>query len=390
MKKDISQWNHSSSQDLSRVFFPGFCDVHVHLREPGFSYKGTIQSETLAGASGGYTALCAMPNLKPVPDCLDHLKEEEERIKKDALVPVYPYGAVTQGENGEVLSDIEELASRVIAFSDDGHGIQDEEILKRAMVKIKKTGKILACHCEVNSLSQNGYLNDGPYAWAHGHIGIPNASEWKEVERDIKLSYDTGCPLHICHVSTKESCDLIREGKKDGVNVSAETAPHYLLLDEGDLQEDGRFKMNPPLGSCDDRKALIEAIKDGTIDMIVTDHAPHSKEEKSRGLAHSSFGIVGLETAFPLLYTYLVKKEILSLNQLIELMAHQPRIRFGLAFDDAYCLYDLKSPYRIQSEYFHSLGKSTPFDNWEVYGKCLKTVVQGKIVYQAKDPEALK
>lgn len=389
MKKDIFQWNHKSSESLSIVRFPGFCDVHVHLREPGFSFKGTIQTETLSGASGGYTALCAMPNLKPVPDSLDHLKVEEDLIKKEGLIPVYPYGAVTQGQEGRELSDIFCLAPRVVGFSDDGHGIQDEAVMKKAMEKIQKTGKLLACHCEVNALSKDGYIHEGPYSRAHGHIGIPNSSEWKEVERDIRLSFDTGCPLHICHVSTRESIDLIRQAKKDGVNVSCETAPHYLLLDEGDLKEDGRFKMNPPLASPEDRKALIEGLTDGTVDMIVTDHAPHSQEEKARGLAKSPFGIVGLETAFPLLYTFFVKKEILSLEKLIDLMVYRPRARFGIPLDDSYSIFDLQNPYRIQSENFHSLGKSTPFDGWEVYGKCLKTLVRGKTIYQAKGQEAL-
>ena len=301
------------------VVFPGFIDVHVHLREPGFSYKETVKSGSLAAARGGYTAVCSMPNLKPVPDTLGNLEAQLEIIKKDAAINVLPYGSITKGEQGGELSDMEEMAPYVCAFSDDGRGVQSEEMMKAAMLKAKSLGKMIVAHCEDNSLLNGGYIHLGNYAAAHGHRGICSESEWKPIERDIKLAAETGCAYHVCHISTKESVELIRKAKAAGVDVTCETAPHYLLLSDKDLQEDGRFKMNPPLRDESDREALIEGICDGTIDMIATDHAPHSAEEKSRGLEKSLMGIVGIETAFPLLYTYLVKKNIITLEKLVEL-----------------------------------------------------------------------
>ena len=309
---------------------PGFCDVHVHLREPGFSYKETIRTGSLAAARGGYTAVCAMPNLDPVPDSPEHLAVERELIARDACIDVLPYGAITLGEQGRELADLEGMAPYVAAFSDDGRGLQDPGLMREAMERARALGKLIAAHCEDNSLLRGGYIHDGAYAAAHGHKGICSESEWRPIARDLELAAQTGCGYHVCHISTKESLNLIRQAKKDGLDVSCETAPHYLLLDENDLREDGRFKMNPPLRSRADREALLEGICDGSIDCIATDHAPHSAAEKARGLAGSAFGIVGIETAFPLLYTGLVKTGMLSLEALVELLCHKPRKRFGI------------------------------------------------------------
>ena len=367
----------------SYTIFPGFCDVHVHFREPGYSYKETIQSGSLAAAHGGYTAVCTMPNLNPVPDSLSHLNEQLDLISRGAVIRVLPYGAITVGEKGETLSDMDDMASQVIAFSDDGKGMQEEARMREAMLKAHSLGKIIAAHCEVNELLHGGYIHDGAYAKAHGHKGICSASEWKQIKRDVQLAKETGCAYHVCHISCRESVEIIRRAKADGVDVTCETAPHYLIYTEDDLLEDGRFKMNPPLRSKDDRAALIEGIQDGTIDMIATDHAPHSAEEKSKGLAGSAFGIVGLETAFPLLYTYLVKKDIISMSRLIELLCDALRRRFGIPNGDDFSVWDLNAGYRIDPNEFLSKGRSTPFEGTEVYGKCLATVHDGKIVYQA-------
>ena len=350
--------------------FPGFCDVHVHLREPGFSYKETIETGTMAAKRGGYTAVCAMPNLNPVPDSLGTLQEEIDIIERTARIPVYPYGAITAGEKGERLADMAAMAPRVCAFSDDGRGVQDAGMMREAMRTAKGLDKIIAAHCEVNDLLRGGCIHDGAYAKAHGHRGICSESEWRQIERDLKLAEETGCKYHVCHISCKESVELIRDAKQSGVDVTCETGPHYLLLDENDLREEGRFKMNPPLRGRDDREALLNGLCDGTIDMIATDHAPHSAEEKSKGLEKSAFGIVGLETAFPLLYTYLVKKGILSLEQLVDLMAIRPRERFGIPFEGV-CAWDLNREYAIDPAKFVSMGKATPFEGWRVFGACL-------------------
>ena len=364
------------------VVFPGFCDVHVHLRQPGFSYKETIKSGSLAAAHGGYTAVCSMPNLNPVPDCAENLNKQLEIIKKDSVINVYPYASITVGQKGEKLSDMENLAQNAIAFSDDGKGVQSREMMREAMLKAKSLGKIIAAHCEDNSLLFDGYINLGEYAKRHGHRGICSESEWKPIERDLKLAGETGCAYHICHVSCKQSVELVRQAKARGIDVTCETAPHYLILTDENLKEDGKFKMNPPLRSQEDRQALIEGIKDGTIDMIATDHAPHSAEEKSRGLEKSAFGIVGLETAFQLLYTHLVKKDIISLERLIELMAVNPRKRFNIPLENGdYTVWDLNGKQLIDPEEFLSMGKATPFENTEVYGKCVLTVCGGKTVY---------
>lgn len=371
-----------STDNPAFAIFPGFCDVHVHFRQPGYLYKETIATGTAAAARGGYTAVCTMPNLNPVPDSLPHLQEQLHSIQKDALVLVFPYGSVTVGEQGEALSDFLGLSPHVIAFSDDGKGVQEEALMRSAMQQAAALGKMIVAHCEVNDLLQGGYIHKGAYAAAHGHAGICSESEWKQIERDLRLAKETGCAYHVCHISCKESVELIRRAKTEGVDVTCETAPHYLLLTEDDLQEDGRFKMNPPLRGRQDRDALLEGISDGTIDMIATDHAPHSSEEKSKGLKESAFGIVGLETAFPLLYTYLVKKNLLSLEKLIDLLAINPRKRFGIAPSEDYTVWDLTQETAIDPNDFLSKGTATPFAGWRVFGKCLKTVCGGKTVYE--------
>ncbi len=365
------------------TILPGFVDVHVHLREPGFSYKETIRTGTMAAARGGFTAVCSMPNLNPVPDSMEHLRRQLDIIERDAVIPAYPYGAITCGEKGETLADLEALAPYVIAFSDDGRGVQSDAVMEQAMREAKRLGKLIVAHCEDNTLLHGGYIHDGAYAKAHGHKGICSASEWKQVERDLELVRKTGCGYHVCHVSTKETVELIRKAKAEGLNVTCETGPHYLLMDESDLQEDGRFKMNPPLREKADREALIEGIKDGTIDMIVTDHAPHSAEEKSKGLAGSAMGVVGLETVFPLLYTYLVKPGVITLERLMELMHDNPCKRFGINQDpkEYYTVWDLDAEYAIDPADFLSMGKSTPFEGWKVCGKCIKTVTPNGIAY---------
>ena len=363
------------------TILPGFCDVHVHFREPGFSYKETILSGTRAAARGGCTAVCTMPNLNPVPDSREHLAEQEALLARDAQIRVYPYGAITVGEKGETLADLEGLAPRVIAFSDDGHGVQSEALMREAMTRAKALGRPIVAHCEDNSLLRGGYIHEGAYAAAHGHRGICSESEWGQIARDLRLAEETGCAYHVCHISTKESVQLIREAKARGLDVSCETAPHYLLLDENDLREDGRFKMNPPLRAREDREALLEGLLDGTIDCIATDHAPHSEAEKAKGLAGSAFGIVGIETAFPLLYTYLVKPGILSLEKLLTHLVTIPRERFGIPQGGDFTVWDLNAEDTIDPKDFLSRGKATPFEGWHVNGKCLLTVCGGKAVY---------
>lgn len=365
------------------VVFPGFCDVHVHFREPGFSYKETIASGCAAAARGGYTAVCTMPNLNPVPDTPQNLALQQELIDRSASIHVYPYGAITLGQQGQTLADLAGMAPHVAGFSDDGRGVQSTELMKTAMTQAKALGKIIVAHCEDNSLLHGGYIHDGQYARTHGHRGICSESEWGPIARDLELVAQTGCAYHVCHISTKESVDLIRKAKAQGLDVTCETGPHYLLMDDTMLQEDGRFKMNPPLRSPADREALVEGLLDGTIDMIATDHAPHSAEEKGRGLEKSAFGVVGLETAFPVLYTYLVKPGILSLDRLVEVMAVNPRKRFGLNLNVDYSVWDLDSTYTVDPADFASQGKASPFTGWRVQGKCLATVCGGQLVYQA-------
>lgn len=367
------------------IIVPGLCDVHVHFREPGFSYKETIASGSAAAAHGGYTAVCTMPNLDPVPDSAEHLQVQLDAIKRSAAIKVLPYGAITVGEKGEKLADMEAMSDKVCAFSDDGKGVQNDEMMREAMAKAKRLGKIIAAHCEDNSLLFGGYIHDGEYARMHGHRGISSESEYKQIERDLRLAEETGCAYHVCHISTKESVELIRQAKAHGVNVTCETAPHYLVLCDEDMQEDGRFKMNPPLRSREDKKALIEGINDGTIDMIATDHAPHSAEEKGRGLEKSLMGVVGLETAFPVLYTELVMKNIITLDRLVELMSFKPKERFGIDTNNDFAVFDISEAYKIDPEDFLSMGRATPFAGREVFGRCLLTVHNGKVVYKAED-----
>lgn len=366
------------------IIVPGLCDVHVHFREPGFSYKETIASGSAAAAHGGYTAVCTMPNLNPVPDSAEHLQVQLDAIKRGAAIKVLPYGAITVGEKGEKLADMEAMSDKVCAFSDDGKGVQNDEMMREAMTAAKRLGKIITAHCEDNSLLFGGYIHDGEYARMHGHRGISSASEYKQIERDLRLAEETGCAYHVCHISTKESVELIRQAKARGVDVTCETAPHYLVLCDEDMQEDGRFKMNPPLRSREDKQALIEGINDGTIDMIATDHAPHSAKEKGRGLEKSLMGVVGLETAFPVLYTELVMKNIITLDRLVELMSFKPKERFGIDTNNDFAVFDISEAYKIDPKDFLSMGRATPFAGCEVFGRCLLTVHNGKVVYKAE------
>ena len=373
----------SSYDTPEYTVFPGFCDVHVHFREPGFSYKETIATGSRAAARGGYTAVCTMPNLNPVPDSVEHLRQQLDIIEKDACIHVYPYGAITVGEKGEILADLEGMAPDVIGFSDDGRGVQQDEMMLEAMNRAKALGKMIVAHCEDNSLLFNGYIHDGNYAKMHGHRGICSESEWRQIQRDLELVEKTGCAYHVCHISTKESVELIRQAKAKGLDVTCETGPHYLVLTDEDLQEEGRFKMNPPLRGAEDRDALIEGILDGTIDMIATDHAPHSVEEKGRGLEKSAFGIVGIEIAFQTMYTHFVRTGKLTLEKLIDLMAIAPRKRFGIAMGEDYTVWKLEQEETVDPEQFLSMGKATPFAGHKLFGKCVCTVCDGKIVYQS-------
>ena len=379
--------NSGAEEDFTSLrgiaVFPGFADVHVHLREPGFSYKETIRTGSRAAARGGYGAVCTMPNLNPVPDTLAHLQQQLEIIRRDAQIQVLPYGAITMGQKGEALSDMAEMAPWVCGFSDDGRGVQSREMMKKAMLQARRLGKIIVAHCEDNRLLRGGYIHDGAYAASHGHRGICSESEWGPIARDLELVRETGCAYHVCHISTRESVELIRRAKAEGLDVSCETAPHYLLLDDSRLQEDGRFKMNPPLRSPADREALIQGVIDGTIDMIATDHAPHSAEEKGRGLEKSLMGVVGIETAFPLVYTALVKKGVISLEKLIDLVHTNPCRRFGIDLNMAenFTAFDLNAQYTIDPAEFLSMGRSTPFAGETVFGRCRLTVSGGRIAW---------
>ena len=378
--------------DVSRVdlpvfnniaILPGFCDVHVHFREPGFSYKETIKTGSLASARGGYTAVCTMPNLIPPPDCPENLKRQTDLIERDAVIAVFPYGTITKGQAGAELSDMEGMKNSVIGYSDDGKGIQTEELMLEAMKKARELDKMIVAHCEDNSLLRGGYIHDGEYARSHGHRGICSESEFGQIARDLELVKKSGCKYHVCHVSAKESVEIIRRAKSEGVDVTCETGPHYLTMCDEDIDEHGRFKMNPPIRGKEDRDALIEGIKDGTVDMIATDHAPHSEEEKSRGLEKSNMGVVGIETAFPVCYTYLVKTGIITLEELIDLLSVRPRQRFNIKSDVGFTVFDLSDEYRIDPAEFLSMGKSTPFEGVSVFGRCLLTVYGGKAVYES-------
>ena len=371
----------SSFDSPEFAVFPGFCDVHVHFREPGFSYKETIETGSKASARGGYTAVCTMPNLNPVPDSVENLKQQLDLIEESACIHVYPYGAITVGEKGEVLADLEGMAPNVMGFSDDGRGVQSDEMMRAAMLRAKALGKMIVAHCEVNELLRGGYIHDGEYAKQHGHRGICSESEWGQIARDLELVKEIGVKYHVCHISTKESVDIIRKAKAEGVDVTCETGPHYLVMDDSMLQEEGRFKMNPPIRSKEDRDALIEGILDGTIDMIATDHAPHSAEEKSRGLEKSAFGIVGIETAFPIMYTHFVKTGKMTMEHLMKLLVVNPRERFSIPMGTDFSIWDLNAEYEIDPEEFLSMGKATPLAGWKVFGRCMATVCDGKIVY---------
>ena len=362
--------------------FPGFCDVHVHFREPGFSYKETVETGSKAAARGGYTAVCTMPNLNPVPDSVEHLNEQLKLIREQAVIHVYPYGAITVGEKGEKSADLEGMAPNVIGFSDDGRGVQSDEMMRNAMLRAKALNKMIVAHCEVNDLLHGGYIHDGEYAKAHGHKGICSESEYAQIARDLELVAEIGCKYHVCHISTKESVELIRQAKASGLDVSCETGPHYLVMNDSQLQEDGRFKMNPPIRSEEDRLALLAGLLDGTIDMVATDHAPHSAEEKNKGLAGSAFGVVGIETAFPVLYTHLVKTGILSLEALIRVLSTNARNRFGLPAGSDFTVWNLEKRVTVDPSEFLSKGKATPFEGWQLFGECVMTVCDGSIVYK--------
>ena len=372
------------------VVAPAFVDVHVHLREPGYGYKERIATGTMAAARGGYSTVCSMPNLNPVPDCVENLKAQQDIIDRDAKIEVLPYAAITLGRKGEELVDVASLHDKVCAFSDDGSGVQVDGMMERAMTEAVKHDSLIAAHCEVEELLKGGYIHDGEYAREHGHKGICSESEWAQVKRDIELAEKIGCRYHVCHISTKETVQLVREAKARGVKVTCETGPHYLIFTDMDLQEDARWKMNPPIRSAEDRAALIEGIKDGTIDMIATDHAPHSVEEKSRGLKDSAMGIVGLETAFAALNTHLVKKGIISLEHLIKIMSINPRkvfrieggIEVGQRADIV--LLDTNKEWRVDSNNFYSMGKITMFDGREMTGDVVMTLHRGNIVYDNK------
>ncbi len=378
---DVLSGEFSFLNNSRFTVLPGFTDVHVHFREPGFSYKETIVSGSLSAARGGYTTVCTMPNLNPVPDSVGNLQKQLDLINKAGLINVIPYGSITVGQMGEKLSDLKGMAPNVIAFSDDGKGVQSAALMQEAMLIAKELGKIIVAHCEDNSLLFGGYIHKGKYAEMHGHKGICSESEWRPIARDLELAAKTGAKYHVCHISCKESVQLIRQAKKSGVDVTCETGPHYLILDDSNLEEHGRFKMNPPLRDRTDKEALIEGVLDGTVDMIATDHAPHSVEEKSRGLEKSAFGIVGLETALPLMNTYFVKTGIISLGKLIELLVINPNNRFGFTAD-GFSVWDLDKEFTVNTDEFLSMGKATPFENYRLFGENQLTVSNIKIVYK--------
>ena len=371
----------SAAPTAQYVVFPGFCDVHVHFREPGFSYKETMVTGSAAAARGGYTDVCTMPNLNPVPDSVAHLRQQLDLIPPSGI-HIHPYGSITVGQRGEALADLSAMAPDCIAFSDDGRGVQDEEMMRAAMLEAKRLGKLIVAHCEDNSLLHGGYIHDGAYAAAHGHRGICSESEWGPIARDLRLAKETGCGYHVCHISCKESVDLIRKAKAEGVDVTCETAPHYLTMDDSVLQEDGRFKMNPPLRSPADREALVEGLIDGTIDCIATDHAPHSAEEKAKGLEKSAFGVVGLETAFPALYTHLVKTGIVPLETIIRALTVNPRRRFGIPAGDSFTVWRLDESFTVDPNEFLTLGRATPYTGQTLFGRCVLTVADGTVVYK--------
>ncbi len=361
----------------------GLCDVHVHLRQPGFEAKETIKTGSLAALKGGFTTVCAMPNLNPTPDSVEHIGEEIRYINEDAAIQVLPYASITIDRKGRKLVDMEALKQYAVAFSDDGSGVQEDDMMRMAMQEAARLNVIIAAHCEVNDLLKGGYIHDGEYCKANGHKGICSESEWNQIERDLKLAEETGCRYHVCHISTKESVQIIREAKKRGVKVTCETGPHYLVFCDEDLKDEGRFKMNPPIRSREDREALIEGIKDGTIDCIATDHAPHTADEKNRGLKGSAMGVVGLETSFGVCYTHLVKTGIISIEKLIELMCFNPRRIFNLSVegDANFVVYNLEQEWIVDPEDFESMGKATPFEGMKLIGKPQRVFFKGQQYY---------
>ncbi len=392
----ISQISQSVDANADEVFnadglniLPGLVDVHVHFRQPGFEYKETIKSGSYAAARGGFTHVLTMPNLNPVPHNADNLKIQLDAIKKDAVINVIPYGAITVLQNGEALSDMENMQDMVAGFSDDGRGVQNKSLMKEAMEKAKKLNKVISAHCEDNSLLNGGYIHDGQYAKENRHKGICSESEWGPIKRDIALVKEVGCSYHVCHISAKESVEIIRQAKKQGIDITCETAPHYLCFSDKDIKDDGRYKMNPPIRGIDDKEALIQGVIDGTIDMIATDHAPHSEEEKSGGLKKSLNGIVGIETSFPVMYTNFVKTGIISLERLVEMMSINPAKRFKLNCEIKvgekanFAVFDLNCEHTISKEEFLSKGKCSPFEGMRVNAKCIMTVAEGKIVWRS-------
>lgn len=372
----------------SLTIMSGLVDLHVHLREPGFSAKETIATGTMAAAAGGFTTVCPMPNLSPAPDSVENLEKELELIRRDAKVKVIPYATITRKRYGRELVDFDSMKASVAGFSDDGSGVQSEEVMRQAMQEAARTNSIIAAHCEINTLLRKGYIHDGEYARLHNHRGICSESEWGQIERDIELAREAGCRYHVCHISTKESVELIRQAKAEGVKITCETAPHYLTMCDMDLQEDGRFKMNPPIRSAEDRDALIAGVQDGTIDVIATDHAPHTAEEKSRGLEFSAMGVVGLETSFAVIYTKLVKAGIISLEKAVEIMSAAPRRIFGIGGGLAVgeradiAIFDLNEKWSVNPAEFKTMGRATPFEGWQLQGRCRMTLVDGEVVYK--------
>lgn len=368
----------------------GLVDLHVHLREPGFSAKETIATGTAAAAHGGFTTVCSMPNLAPAPDSMANLQQQLDIIERDSVIKVLPYATITRKRFGDELVNFEELKPYVAGFSDDGTGVQNEDVMRQAMAEAAKTDTIIAAHCEVDELLRGGYIHDGEYARINGHRGICSESEWKQVERDIELAAEAGCRYHVCHISTKETVELIRQAKARGVKVTCETGPHYLTMCDMDLKEEGRFKMNPPIRSAEDRDALIAGLQDGTIDVVATDHAPHTDEEKSRGLERSAMGVVGIETSFAVIYTKLVKAGVISLEKAVDVLAEAPRRIFNLggglqegeAADIA--VFDLEKSFEVDPSTFLSKGRSTPFEGWQLQGECCLTLVDGRVAYERK------
>ena len=368
----------------------GLVDLHVHLREPGFSVKETIATGTAAAAHGGFTTVCSMPNLAPAPDSMANLQQQLDIIERDAVIKVLPYATITRKRFGDELVNFEELKPYVAGFSDDSTGVQNEDVMHQAMAEAAKTDTIIAAHCEVDELLRGGYIHDGEYARINGHRGICSESEWKQVERDIELAAEAGCRYHVCHISTKETVELIRQAKARGVKVTCETGPHYLTMCDMDLKEEGRFKMNPPIRSAEDRDALITGLQDGTIDVVATDHAPHTAEEKSRGLERSAMGVVGIETSFAVIYTKLVKAGVISLEKAVDVLAEAPRRIFNLggglqegeAADIA--VFDLEKEFTVDPSTFLSKGRSTPFEGWQLQGECCLTLVDGRVAYERK------